>query len=176
MISPDHIRLMAVYNNWQNDSLYAAADGLDDEQRRLDRGAFFRSIHETLNHVLWADQIWMSRLAGTAAPKVPGIPESVNQIGDWNGLKAARADFDAQMIDWSRSVKAADIEGYLSWYSGAAKKEISKPRWVLIAHMFNHGTHHRGQVHGMLTAAGAVPGDTDIPLMPAAYADLLHHA
>jgi len=173
MISPEHIRLMAVYNKWQNDSLYDAADGLSDEERRLDRGAFFRSIHETLNHILWADQIWMSRLAGSAAPKVPTIPASTSQIDTWDELKAARVDFNGQMIDWSRSVVPADIEGELSWYSGAAKREITKPRWVLITHMFNHATHHRGQVHAMLTAAGAKPDDTDIPFMPAAYADLL---
>ncbi|NHK27090.1 DUF664 domain-containing protein [Parvularcula flava] len=173
MISPDHIRLMAVYNRWQNDSLYGAADSLSDEARRLDRGAFFRSIHETLNHILWADQIWMSRLAGTDAPKVPTIPASASQIDAWEALKAARLDFDQQMIDWSLSVTDADIEGDLSWYSGAAKREVSKPRWVLITHMFNHGTHHRGQVHGMLTAAGAKPDDTDIPFMPQAYSDLL---
>ncbi|GGD06425.1 DinB family protein [Aquisalinus flavus] len=176
MISPDHIRLMAVYNKWQNESLLGAADGLSEMERRLDRGAFFRSIHETLNHILWADQIWMSRLAGTPAPKAPGIPASVSQIDGWDALKAARVDFDRQMIDWSRTVSPADLEGDLSWYSGAAKREISKARWVLITHMFNHGTHHRGQVHAMLTAAGAKPDDTDIPFMPQAYSDMLKQA
>lgn len=168
MISPDHIRLMAAYNKWQNKSLYGAADGLTEEERRLDRGAFFRSIHETLNHVLWADQIWMSRLAGTPAPKAGGIAASTEQVGEWSALKKARTDFDGRIVDWARSVVPGDIEGDLSWYSGAMKRELSKPRWVLITHMFNHATHHRGQVHAMLTAAGAKPDDTDIPFMPTA--------
>ena len=59
MITPDHARLMARYNEWQNRSLYGAADTLDDAARRLERGAFFRSIQDTLNHLLWGDSIWI---------------------------------------------------------------------------------------------------------------------
>jgi uncharacterized damage-inducible protein DinB len=61
------------------------------------------------------------------------------------------------------------LAGELSWYSAAMQTEIRRPRWALIVHFFNHGTHHRGQVHGMLTAAGARPTDTDLPFMPAEH-------
>jgi len=53
----------------------------------------------------------------------------------------------------------------LSWYSGAIQAEVRRPRWVLAIQLFNHGTHHRGQVHAMLTAAGAKPDDTDVPFL-----------
>ncbi|MBT4428135.1 MAG: damage-inducible protein DinB, partial [Rhodospirillaceae bacterium] len=66
MISPDYVRTMATYNRWQNGSLYDAANTLSDDERKQARGAFFGSIHATLNHILWGDQIWMSRFTGAA--------------------------------------------------------------------------------------------------------------
>ena len=65
---------MARYNRWQNENLYGVADTLTDGERRRERGAFFGSIHATLNHLLWADQIWMNRLAGSPRPE-GGIPD-----------------------------------------------------------------------------------------------------
>ena len=76
MITSDYVRTMASYNRWQNENLYGAAGTLTDAQRKEQRGAFFGSIHGTLNHLLWGDQMWMSRFAGTPKPKAPGIPGS----------------------------------------------------------------------------------------------------
>jgi uncharacterized damage-inducible protein DinB len=146
-------------------TFYGAADALSDAERRRDRGAFFRSIHATLNHLLWADRIWMSRLAGTPRPD-GGIPESVALYGDWDELKRERKAFDAVVIDWADRLDAASLAGELAYYSGAAKRELRKPTWLLVTHMFNHQTHYRGQVHCMLTEAGGKPGDTDLPLLP----------
>src|SRR5262245_63958924 len=81
MIDLGYVQCMARYNRWQNENLYGAADMLSDAERRRDRGAFFGSIHATLNHLLWADRIWMSRLAGTPSPD-GGIPESVSLHGE----------------------------------------------------------------------------------------------
>ena len=168
MISTEYVRLMAAYTTWQNRNLYDAADTLDDEARLADRGAFFGSIHATLNHVLWGDQLWMHRLAGTPPPDQPDIPGSVSTHTGWEDLKADRLETDTRMLDWSRGLQAEALEGTLSWYSGAIGAEIARPRWALVVQLFNHGTHHRGQVHAMLTAAGARPSDTDVPFMPAA--------
>jgi uncharacterized damage-inducible protein DinB len=165
MIDLGYVQDMARYNSWQNANLYGVADTLGDAERRRERGAFFGSIHATLSHLLWADRIWMSRLAGTPRPE-GGIPESVSLYGGWNELKRERAAFDAVMVDWADGLGVAALEGDLTWYSGAAKAELRKPIWLLVTHMFNHQTHHRGQVHCMLTQAGGKPGDTDLPLMP----------
>ena len=167
MISTAYIRTMADYNRWQNISIYGAADGLSDDQRRQDRGAFFGSIQGTLNHVLWADRIWMSRIAGFDAPASPDIQSSVTEIEAWGDLKTARAGLDTSIIDWAASVSTDDLDGDLTWYSGAVGAEMSKPRGLLLTHLFNHQTHHRGQVHAMLTGFGAKPEDTDLPFMPA---------
>jgi uncharacterized damage-inducible protein DinB len=156
---------MARYNRWQNENLYGAADALSDAERQRTRGAFFGSIHATLNHLLWGDRIWMSRLAGTPRPE-GGIPQSVSLYADWNDLKRERAAFDTVIVDWADQLEDASLAGELTWFSGAIKAEVRKPKWLLVTHMFNHQTHHRGQVHCMLTQAGSKPGDTDLPFTP----------
>jgi uncharacterized damage-inducible protein DinB len=165
MIDPGYVQHMARYNRWQNESLYRAADSLSDAERRQQRGAFFGSIQGTLNHLLWGDRMWMSRFAGTPRPDI-GIPGSVSLYPDWEALKRERTAFDALIVDWADGIDAAALAGDLTWYSGAAKAQLSKPKWILVTHMFNHQTHHRGQVHCMLTQAGAKPDDTDLMLMP----------
>ena len=164
MITPAYVRTMADYNRWQNRNLYGAADGLSDEVRKQQRGAFFGSIHGTLSHLVWGDQIWMSRFAGTPRPKAAGIPDSPAMVERWEDLKRERAAFDEVIIGWADKLDPKWLEEEtLTWYSGAAKREITRPRGLLVAHMFNHQTHHRGQVHCMLTQCGAKPGDTDLP-------------
>ncbi len=166
MITPDYVRLMARYNRWQNRNLYAAADALDEAARRADRGAFFRSIHGTLSHLAWGDAMWMSRFDGLAKP--PGaIAASPELHPDWEGLKAARAALDAAILDWAGRVEPAFLNGELSWFSGAIGRDVTASCASAVAHFFNHQTHHRGQVHAMLTAAGARPGDTDLFILPA---------
>jgi uncharacterized damage-inducible protein DinB len=163
MITVDYVRAMADYNRWQNENLYGAADGLSDADRKLPRGAFFGSIHATLNHLLWADQGWMHRFAGTPKPLAPGIPASVAMYERWEDLKRERAAFDQVLIDWAHELDPEGLKGDLTWFSGAAGHEVTMPRWLLVTHMFNHQTHHRGQVHCMLTQAGMRPGTTDLP-------------
>lgn len=165
MITADYLRTMATYNRWQNESLYTAADTLDDAARRQEREAFFGSIHGTLNHILWGDQIWMSRFADTPAPKAPSIPESPAQIDDWTDLKRQRTAFDGVITDWAAEIDTDWLAGTMTWFSPSANREMSAPHTLLVTHMFNHQTHHRGQVHAMLTQAGAKPDDTDLMLL-----------
>jgi len=163
MITQAWVRMMAGYNAEMNRRLYAAAGRLDDEARRRDRGAFFGSVDATLNHLLWADAMWMSRFAGW--PKPPDMKTGLTWHPDFAGLAAARAEMDARLIEWAEALDPAWLDGDLSWYSGAIRQDVSRPRDVLVAHMFNHQTHHRGQVHAMLTAAGERTGDTDLWLL-----------
>jgi uncharacterized damage-inducible protein DinB len=164
MIGTGYIKRMARYNCWQNENLYSCADRLPDEARRQERGAFFGSIHGTLNHLLWGDEIWMSRFCGTPRPR-GGIPESTSLRAGWEELKRDRAAFDERLIAWADALAESDVAGDLTYYSGAAKRDITAPKWLLITHVFNHQTHHRGQVHCMLTQAGIRPSDTDLPFL-----------
>jgi uncharacterized damage-inducible protein DinB len=165
MIDPAYVRRMARYNRWQNQNLYGVADQLSDEERRRERGAFFGSIHATLSHLLWGDRIWMSRFSDVPKP-TGSIPESVSMYPEWDGLKRERGEFDETIVAWADKLDAAWLRGDLSYYSGAMKRDVTRAKWQLVTHFFNHQTHHRGQVHCMLTQAGAKPGITDLPGLP----------
>ena len=167
MISADYVRGMARYNTWQNGAVYEAAGGLGDKERRRDKGAFFGSIHETLSHLLWADQMWMSRFAGIDPPP-GGVETSRNFHHDWHAMSDARRNLDAVIEEWSTRIEPEWLTGSLTWYSSVARKTLTKPTALLVVHFFNHQTHHRGQVHALLTAAGAPTQVTDLLLMPEA--------
>ncbi len=166
MITPAHARLMARYNAWQNENLYRAAGSLDDRERRRERGAFFGSIHGTLSHLIWGDSVWMHRFAGTPKP-AGGIRDSASLVEDWDEMAARRRALDEAIICWASSLPETWLTGETSWYSGALGRDMTKPNWLLATHFFNHQTHHRGQVHAMLTAAGAKPDDTDLMVLDA---------
>lgn len=165
MIDPSFARTMARYNRWQNQNLYGAASALDDAARKAQRGAFFGSIHGTLNHLVWADQIWLHRFADTPLPRLRPIEDSVRLYDDWEELAAVRAAFDETIITWADGLDDASLGGDLSWESSSAGRVVAKPKRLLVAHIFNHQTHHRGQVHCMLTQCGARPDATDLPFM-----------
>jgi uncharacterized damage-inducible protein DinB len=172
MIDRAYVQRMARYNRWQNANLYGVADTLSDDERRRERGAFFGSIHNTLSHLLWGDQIWMSRWSDVPRPQrdIPvlesGIPDFASLDPDWDGLKRKRVAFDEVIIAWADQVDPGWLAGDLTYYSGVMKRELSRPVWQLVTHFFNHQTHHRGQVHCMLTQAGGRPHTTDLPGLP----------
>lgn len=166
MITAAYVGTMAGYNAWQNGLVYGAAGTLDETARRAERGAFFGSIHGTLCHLLWGDQLWLHRFAGTPPPAVRDIGGSVALCATWDELCAERRRFDGVIRDWAAGLDPAWLEGELCWHSGAIGREVTRPRALLVVHLFNHQTHHRGQVHAMLTAAGANTGPTDLAFMP----------
>ena len=159
MITPAYVRTMAAYNAEMNRRLYEAADRLSDEERRRDRGAFWHSIHGTLVHILWGDAQWMSRFDGWERPPTP-IKESDHYIEDWRELRTQRDKADANIIRWADKVDGAWLAEELSWFSGAANRQVSAPLGLLVTHFFNHATHHRGQAHALITAAGEATEDT----------------
>jgi uncharacterized damage-inducible protein DinB len=161
MITPSYVRGFSAYNSEMNRRIYAAAGRLSDTERKLDRGAFFSSIHGTLNHLLWADQMWMSRFAGWPKPDTPG-KESPRHYDDFARMKPKREEIDARIEGWAADLTEDWLGGELTWFSGIAQREVTAPKSVVLVHMFNHQTHHRGQVHALLTAAGQETGDTDL--------------
>ena len=96
MIAPAYARTMAAYNAEMNRRVYGAAARLADAERRADRGAFWRSIHGTLCHLLWADTVWLARLGLGQAPGVP-IAESDRFVADFAALRRRRDSLDAEI-------------------------------------------------------------------------------
>ncbi len=165
MIDNEYLKMMANYNQWQNESLFTAGDQLSDDARKQDRGAFFGSIHHTLCHLLWGDMIWTSRFAGLNSPSVNSIQQSSLMIEDWEEMKSLRLQLDQDIILWAGKYKNGLIGGNFSWFSVSVKADVKRSMGEILVHFFNHQTHHRGQVHAMITAAGGHPDDTDLSVM-----------
>jgi uncharacterized damage-inducible protein DinB len=164
MITPAYCRTMAAYNSEMNRRLYAAASRLSDAERRRDRGAFWHTLHGTLAHILWGDGQWMSRFDGWERPVTP-IKESDHMVEDWDQLCARRIAADTRIESWAAKVEDAWLDADMTWFSGAANREVTAPKRLLVAHFFNHQTHHRGQAHALVTAAGEKTEDTDLFLV-----------
>jgi uncharacterized damage-inducible protein DinB len=164
MITPPYVRTMAAYNAEMNRRLYDAAERLSEAERRRDRAGFWHSIHGTLGHILWGDSQWMSRFDNWPRPTIP-IKQSDHLIEDWAELCAARDKADADISRWAATLDQAWLDQDLTWFSAAAGREISAPKQLLVTHFFNHQTHHRGQAHAMITAAGEKTDDTDLFLV-----------
>ena len=165
VITLDYCRLMARYNAWQNSSLLTAADALSGEQRWEDRGAFFQSIAATLNHLYWADILQLQRLKGNERPH-DTLKISLTNPRDWDEYKLLRSQLDEEIENWVANLHAADLQGMVIWYSPSDSRRFEEQASLCIVQLFNHQTHHRGQVHAMLTAAGAKPEPTDLTMLP----------
>ncbi len=166
MISPAWCRMMAAYNSEMNRRIYAAAEPIPDAERKAGRGAFHGSLHATLNHLLWGDRQWMSRLdPDHFAKPPPGFDASRRLFDDFAALRAARVEADAGIEAWAGRLTEAWLAGDLTWFSGGTGREWTLPRWITVTHLFNHQTHHRGQVHCLITQAGVTPEATDLPFI-----------
>lgn len=161
MITPGYARTMTRYNGEMNRRLYGAAERLGEAKRREDGGAFWKSIHGTLSHIYWGDCMWMSRIDGWEKPSVP-IRESDRFVDDFEELARRRAEADSRLEAWADGLDAEWLRGDIAWYSGAIERHVTQPRVVVLAHLFNHQTHHRGQAHALITRAGERTGDTDL--------------
>jgi uncharacterized damage-inducible protein DinB len=166
MISKAYAQAMSRYNAWQNRAIYGGAGRLTDAQRREPRGAFFGSIHATLNHLLWADRMWLSRFGVIEPPEVRTLSGSVAMFEDWEELQRERIVTDGAIEAWARDLDEGWLGGDLVWAAASTGQEMKRPRALLVAHLFNHQSHHRGQVHCLLTGFGVDPGPTDLPYMP----------
>jgi uncharacterized damage-inducible protein DinB len=162
MATPASFRMMAQYNRWMNERLYALCAALDDETRRADRGAFFQSIYGTLNHILLGDKVWLSRFG--VAPFTPGsLGQELHP--DFDGLRNERMQRDQQLLDWVDTLTPEQLAAPVH-YTTMAGVAMSPPLWVPLTHMFNHQTHHRGQLTTLLSQLGIDPGVTDLIAMP----------
>ncbi len=157
-----HFVMMANYNEWANARLFRMARTLEDALYRKNAGAYFRSLHGTLNHLLVADRIWMRRLTGTGSH-----PEKLDEIlfEDLPSLHAARVVEDKRIITFVQSLDEPAFEEMCE-YRTLNGTPYRQRRREILAHLFNHETHHRGQAHAILTGSGVTePEPLDLLLM-----------
>jgi uncharacterized damage-inducible protein DinB len=167
MMGPDLFAAFARYNRWMNEKLYGLAAALPDEERKRDRGAFFKSIHGTFNHLLVADRVWLSRFNGVAAPQgfmAPDIRTLDQELyADFTQLRSERAQTDAELSSWVAELTVERLAAPLVYVR--AGKRLESPLWGAVAHLFNHQTHHRGQLTTLFSQSGNDPGVTDLVAM-----------
>jgi uncharacterized damage-inducible protein DinB len=164
MIDTQYIRLMTRYSRWMNDNIYAACLRLPDTERKRDAGAFFKSIHGTLNHLALTDNIWLGRFRSE--------PFAFNTLADelhadFDALNAARQRTDAELEAVLLGMDDARLRERITYRTASPPhSERTYPVGFIAVHVFNHQTHHRGQVTTLLKQAGVDPGVTDLPWMP----------
>ncbi len=165
-----HIRLLASYNSWMNVKVYDAAAKLPASELDLDRGAFFKSIIGTLNHIVVADTIWLKRFSAHPsrhpeldALRAAAMPVSLDQIlfTELGALRTHRLALDAAIERWTAALTAQDLEHALH-YANMKGVPAQKHFGTLLVHFFNHQTHHRGQASTLLCQAGIDIGVTDL--------------
>src|SRR5271154_1812473 len=167
-MNTDHCLALARYNRWMNEKLYAVAAKLTDEERKRDRAGFFKSIHGTFNHLLVADRVWMGRFTGVSLhgdEMGPGGIRSLDQelYADFDELRLERGKTDHEIESWVAGLSAESLAAPLRYTRKG--KTYDDPLWWSVAHLFNHQTHHRGQVTTLLMQAGLDPGVTDLIAM-----------
>ena len=163
MIDTAYCRAMTAYNRWMNERLYAVCARLSDDERRADRGAFFRSVHGTLDHIVYADLAWLSRFTGDP-PEVPPLGREL--YADFVELRAVRILLDDRLDAWGSTLDAQWLAAPFTYASKVDGTMRTLPAWILVVHLFNHQTHHRGQLTTLLKQLGHDPGVTDLPFMP----------
>lgn len=166
MYAGDTYSLMADYNVWMNRKLYGCCAEIPDAKRKQDMGAFFKSLHGTLNHILVIDLMFLARFSEQPLPTA-GIDEELHP--EFEALRAAREQCDANILDWIGKLDRSALAGELSFTSMVDGVTRSLPRWAMVTQMFNHQTHHRGQASALLKQLGYDLGITDIPWLPALY-------
>lgn len=163
MFPRNYYELMAEYNRWMDGKLYGTCSAIPDRERKKDMRTFFKSIHGTLNHIYYGDLSWLERLRDDKfTPRKIGI----DLFDDFEELKAAQEKIDLEIIDWARTLTPEYLNTEFEYLSNVDGVKRILPRWVLAANLFNHQTHHRGQITTLLKQLGIDPGITDIPWLP----------
>jgi uncharacterized damage-inducible protein DinB len=156
----NYYTVMAKYNQWMNQKLYAACADMPDLDRQTDRGAFFKSIDGTLNHILVGDRIWLGRF--TQQPFLAKLDQKL--YNDFSELRSERVDLDAMIVDWAQTLTPDWLNSEFN-YTNSSGVNRTLPYWLLVTHLFNHQTHHRGQLTTLLNQMGYEAGVTDLPAM-----------
>ena len=154
-----HYASFAGYNAWANRRLYEAASLLSDADYRADRGAFFKSMHGTLNHLLATDRIWMKRFTGDGE-----APDRLDAIlhERFADLRTAREAEDRRIVAYVEGLDEARLAGVIRYRRVSTPEEFVQPLAPALDHWFNHQTHHRGQAHAILTGLGKAAPELDL--------------
>lgn len=153
---------LARYHAWATQGLLEQVDALPEADYRRDAGLFFASVHGTLNHLLVVEAgVWFRRFAHGESPSVALDAELE---GDRARLGQRLLAAAAAWGPWLAALDEARLAGALE-YRTLRGSDVSLPFAATLAHVFNHGTHHRGQISAALTAMGRPCPELDLVAM-----------
>lgn len=155
----EHLCRTAHYNQWVNQRLYNACEQLSAEAYHQPRQAFFGSIHGTLNHILVGDRIWLARIERQPAP---ALKLDDQPFDDLPSLKTARIAEDDRIVMLTEGYDDDDIDASITYRTVTNPQQMTTPLHLCWLHLFNHQTHHRGQIHDMLTQTDVAPPSLDL--------------
>ncbi|CAG4888429.1 DinB family protein [Paraburkholderia gardini] len=164
----DHFDTFARYNAWANTRLYHAVSLLSDADYRADRGAFFHSIHGTLNHLLVTDRVWMYRFTSEG-----DAPDRLDAIlyERFDDLRHARELEDQRITAYVISLDETALDSIITYRRVSSPEVKTQALAPGLAHWFNHQTHHRAQVHTMLTGLTGVAPELDLLIFQRMWAE-----
>lgn len=168
-MTPSLCALFADYNCSMNQRLYEAAAKLSAEELTKEKGAFFGSLFNTMNHIAVADLLWLHRFA-----TLSGLSTLQDELSDFPrptslreplsdslvGLTTLRTSIDAVIVQLT-SLLTEDLLASTLRYTNTAGQHHERNFGLLLHHFFNHETHHRGQASTLLFQAGIDIGVTD---------------
>ncbi len=154
-----HFRRLAAYNRWANETLYGAVAQLSPAEFSAPRAGYFPSLARTLNHLMVGDTVWLGRLDGQGAPGITSLDQQLH--AEFAPLRQARAALDARyiaLVDGMSEARLGEVLVYKTVAGAAMETAVDQ----VLAHIFNHQTHHRGQAHAMLSSTGVAPPPLDL--------------
>ena len=157
MITPEDIRNLYSYDSWANRRMLEACAALSAEQFTRDLGSSFRSVRDTMGHILGAQWIWFERFHGRSPASLP----NGNDFADLATLRGRWTQFESELLSYVNGLSAADLERSFD-YRDLKGNSHTNLLWQTLQHLANHGTYHRGQVTTMFRQLGAKPIGTDM--------------
>lgn len=157
MLTPEQARTLFAYDSWANRRLLDACSALSNEQFTRDLGSSFRSVRDTLAHIMGAEWLWLERFRGRSPSSIP----SADQYPDLASLRARWTQFESELLSYVNGLSAADLDRTFD-YKDTKGTPYSNSLWQSVQHLANHSTYHRGQVTTLLRQLGGKPVSTDM--------------
>lgn len=156
-MTPEEVRLLYDFNSWAGRRTLESCAPLAPEQFLRDLGSSFRSVHDTLAHILGGEIIWLERFEGRSPSSIP----SADQYPGFAALHAGWTEFEPKLLGFVRGLSQRDLDRVIE-YKTINFGVYRNPMWLSLQHLVNHGTYHRGQITTMLRQLGGKPLYTDL--------------
>jgi uncharacterized damage-inducible protein DinB len=156
-MNTEDFRLLYNYNSWANHRTLDACTALSAEQFTRDMGSSFRSVRDTLVHLMQVEWLWLERWHGRS----PNSYAPTAEFPNVESVRARWAEIERDLLDYIASLTPEDVQRVVHHKTTAGVPQAA-PLWQMLQHLLNHSTYHRGQVTTLLRQLGAKAASTDL--------------